>query len=488
MQKHNKYLVWTIWIATIAFIGAGFVGWGSYDFGAKAGNVAKVGSIEIKQSRLNMTYSNLYNRYNEMFRGQFDEKKAKEMGLVQQAFATLETQAKLLNYAKDMGIIVSDDEVAQTLESIKAFQDKNGKFDRSAYNMYLKSQRLIAKTFEDTLRDELTISKLLELMNLPVLPLEKEAIGAALSVADKITYKVLTAQDVNLTITDDALKTYWEQHKESYKTPQRYTLAIIWTDSSDTPVTDEELKSFYETNSFNYTDPQGKQLSLEEAKDAVTRDLKLKKTKKSAQKAYIAFKKGKRNNDETLTLPTGDARLSNEIWSELAQRQTGEILKPKIVNNRYATVKIVKVEEPQVMPFEEAKELVREDYRSEAKKEALVKLSEKVLKQMDKYDTKTTNFMTLDHFDNLDQLNHEESLQFLQKLFTSLKEKGMINVSNKVVVYTIAEQKLLPMDENQTKRVEKTATTVKSRVFENNFIKTLDTKYPTEVFMGGLTN
>ena len=45
MQKHNKYLVWTIWIATIAFIGAGFVGWGSYSFGSKAGNVAKVGDV-----------------------------------------------------------------------------------------------------------------------------------------------------------------------------------------------------------------------------------------------------------------------------------------------------------------------------------------------------------------------------------------------------------------------------------------------------------
>jgi len=488
MQKHNKYLVWTIWIATIAFIGAGFVGWGSYDFGAKAGNVARVGSIDIKQSKLNMAYSNLYNRYNEMFQGQFDEAKAKEMGLVQQAFATLATQAKLLNYAKDIGIIVSDEEVAHALESIKAFQDKSGKFDRNAYNMYLKSQRLIAKTFEDTLRDELTINKLLGLMNLPALPLEEESIGAAINVSDKIAYKVLTEQDVNLTITDEELKAYWEQHKTEYKTPQKFTVAIVWTTSSDTPVTDEELKNFYETNSFNYTDAQGKQLTLDEAKEKVTQDLKLKKTKKRAQKAYIAFKKGKRDSDEILVLPQGDAKLSKEIWSKLGEKQAGDILKPKVVNDRYATVKLVKIEEPQVMSFDQAKEAVRQAYQSEAKQKALFKLAEEVVENMDKYDTKTTNFITLNHFDNLDQLNREESLQFLQKLFTSLKEKGMINVSNKVVVYNIVEQKLLPVDENQTKQVKQTAETIKSRVFENNFIKVLDTKYPTEVFMGGLTN
>ncbi len=28
MQRHKKWLVITIWISTIAFVGAGFVGWG----------------------------------------------------------------------------------------------------------------------------------------------------------------------------------------------------------------------------------------------------------------------------------------------------------------------------------------------------------------------------------------------------------------------------------------------------------------------------
>ena len=76
MQKHNKYLVWTIWIATIAFIGAGFVGWGSYSFGTKAGNVAKIGDIEIPQTKLNRVYSNIYSQYNEAMQGQLDDKKA----------------------------------------------------------------------------------------------------------------------------------------------------------------------------------------------------------------------------------------------------------------------------------------------------------------------------------------------------------------------------------------------------------------------------
>ncbi len=139
MQKHNKYLVWTIWVATIAFIGAGFVGWGSYSFGSKAGNVAKVGDIEIKQTKLNMVYSNIYNQYNQAMQGTLDDKKAQEMGLIKQAFARLATQAKILNFAKDLGIIVSDTEVAQKLQTLRAFQ-KDGVFVKEIYDGYLKSQ------------------------------------------------------------------------------------------------------------------------------------------------------------------------------------------------------------------------------------------------------------------------------------------------------------------------------------------------------------
>jgi len=487
MQKHNKYLVWTIWVATITFIGAGFVGWGSYDFSGKAGSVAKVGEIEIKQSKLNMAYSNLYSRYNELFQGNFDEAKAKEMGLVQQAFSTLETQAKLLNYAQELGVVVSDDEVAKALESIKGFQ-RDGSFDRTVYDAYLKSRRLKAKTFEETLREELIIAKLLNLLRIDALPLEEEVLLSAINIADKVKYRVLSENDINITTDETELKKFWESKKEEFLTPKRFELEILWTDSSAAEVSDEELKSFYETNSFNYTDSQGKQLSFEEAKTQLTRDLKLKKTKKQAQRDYIAFKKGQKEATQTVTLDHGDNTLSKAVWDEIVQKNGGDILKPKVVNNRYATVKIVSVTQPRVMTFDEARARVLPLYLSQAKRDALNKLADQTLKTISESNATVSDFMSLSKYDNLDGLNSQESLQFLQKLFTSLEEKGIISVANKVVVYEITEQKHLSADENQKAKMAETVNTVKQRIFESNLLKILDTKYPTEVYMGGLTN
>jgi len=487
MQKHNKYLVWTIWVATIAFIGAGFVGWGSYSFGSKAGNVAKVGDIEIGQTKLNMVYSSIYNQYNEAMQGTLDDKKAKELGLIKQAFARIETQAKILNLAKDLGVIVSDNEVAQRLQKIPSFQ-KDGVFNKEFYDGYLKAQRLKAKVFESTLREELTIQKTLALLTVPGLAFEEKAIAAAMNVSDKLAYKVLTEADLTFTADEAQVKSFWELQKENFMTTQMYDLSVVWTESKEATVTEDEIKAHYEVNSFNYTNATGKQLTFEEAKELATKDLKLKKTKKSAQKAYIAFKKGQIENSEKITLPLGDLKLSTEIWNTLKEKSVGDIVKPKVVADTYATVKIDNIVLPRVKTYEEAKEEVTKIYAVQAKKEALLALAESTLKDFDQSNAIISDFVKMEENVNLQPLNNQESLQFLQKLFTSSKEKGIISVENKVVVYNILEQKLLPMDENQTESVKQTVNKLKQNTFESNLIKMLNEKYPTEVYMGGLTN
>jgi len=487
MQKHNKYLVWTIWVATIAFIGAGFVGWGSYSFGTKAGNVAKVGEIEIPQTKLNMVYSSIYRQYNEAMQGRLDDKKAQEMGLIRQAFAQLETQARILNFAKESGIIVSDAEVAKRLQEIRSFQ-KDGVFNKEIYEGYLKSQRLKAKSFEATLREEIVIGKTLSLLTVEGLPFEEETISAGMNVSDKLAYKVLTNGDLDFEIDETKVKEYWAMQKENFMTTQTYDLSIVWTESKDTAVTDEEIKTHYDTNSFNYTDAEGKQLPFEEAKVLASKDLKVKKTKKAAQKAYIAFKKGKVDNSEKIILPQNDPTLSADIWNTLKEKSAGDILKPKVVSDRYATVKIENIVLPKIKTYEEAKDEVILLYSEQAKKEALLALAESTLDNFDQSTAIISDYVKLEENVNLKPLNNQESLQFLQKLFTSTKEKGIISVLDKVIVYNILEQKLPPTDSNQTILVKQTVNKLKQNTFESNLIKMLTKKYPTEVYMGGLTN
>ncbi len=485
MQKHNKYLVWTIWVATIAFIGAGFVGWGSYKYGSKASAVGQVGDIEISNAKLNLTYQNLYERYNEIYQGKFDEAQAKKMGLVKQAFDSLASEAQLLNLAEQYGIVVSDKELADYIAGMRAFQE-NGVFNQTVYNTYLQNRRLKSSTFESILKDELVVQKVLGLLEYPAVTFENRTIASALSIEDKIGYKVLSPDAMEVALTDDAIKKAWEADKEQYLTPRRYALALVWTDTRSIPVTDEEVQAFYDKNSFNYVADDGAQLPLDQVRERVIKDLRIKKGKKQALLDYIAVKKGKKELNETKKLPLNDPTLSKELWETIAQSDSGTLLKPKAVGTRYATVKVLQVEEPAPMPFAEAKDAVARQLKRAKAVEMMEQKAEALLTDIDKAELTTSDYLSLTKNVTLFPLNQQESLQFLDKLFTSSGKKGIIRLSNRMVVYKIVDQRVNTVDENLTKNVQNEADQIKKRVFENALFKKLSEQYPVKAYAKGL--
>jgi len=487
MQKHNRYLVWTIWIATIAFIGAGFVGWGNNKIGSTAGSIAKVGDIEISQVKLNMAYRRIYNQYNEMLQGKLDDKKANELGIIKKAFSQLATQAKLLNFANSFGVIVSKEELNVKIHQIKAFQ-KDNKFNREFYNRYLSSQRLKPKEFESSLEDDLKIAKLLKLFNLKPLAFELEAIGSGMNVSDKIAYNILSIKDINITIDDKKLKEFWTTQKDGLLTDKKYKLSMLWTPTKDTNVTENEIKEFYNANSFNYTDAKGTQLSFEKAKIQATKDLKIKKTKRVAKIEYVNFKNNKSKNVQNMTLSVGNFRLNDTVWKEIESKKVGELIKPKVVGSRYVSIKINEIIEPRIKTFKEAKAQISNRYSTQEKKKELLKIAEKSLKDFNQSSAIISDFIKLDENLTIKSLNKQDSLEFGQKLFTSSKEKGLISVNDSIVVYKIIKQKIAQIDAKHKKLVEDTLKKLKNSTFETNLMRLLDKKYQIQTYREGLTN
>ncbi|MBN2826107.1 MAG: peptidylprolyl isomerase [Campylobacterales bacterium] len=489
MQKHNKYLIVTIWVATIAFIGAGFVGWGSYNYGSKSGTIAQVGDVEIPQAKWQLTYQNLYEQYNYMFKGKFDDEQAKKMNLQGQAFNSVVTQAKLLNLANEFGIIVSNQELKEEIYSIRGFQ-KDGVFSSEIYNQYLKNIRLKASVFEEIVRDDVKINKLFNLLNVDSVDFEQSILASAMNLADKIAYRVITPSDkeININIDEKELKKYWEANKNEYLTPKRYIFDVLWTPTKDTQYSQAELDEYYKNNSFNYIDDNGTQLSLEEAKEEVVRDLKLKKSKKSAQRAYIDFKKNKVQKSETFTLDVNSPKFSKALWEEITKKAVGDILKPKIVDNQYATLKIVEIKEPQLMQFEEAREKVVKKYENFQIFSQMKQIANNTLNNIkDNNVTIISDYLTLGSPNELENLSVEESNQFLSQLFKTVEAKGMITIGNKIIVYNIIDQKLSDNNEsNNGQIILDTMNKMKDSDFQKNLLKELDNRYKIKTFVKGL--
>ena len=480
MQNNNKFTVIVMWIAALSFILSTAVIGGSA--GLRSNNIGQVGDIKLSKDTFQMEYSQLFERYNQMMQGKFDEKQAKQMGLQSQVIRNMAAQAKLLNLAKEFGIIVTEEEAAKELASYPAFQT-DGKFDRKIYDTYLQNRGLSHETFETNLMNQLSIQKTFKLLNAETLENEYNAFKVAFEVADKLKYTLLTNKDVNISIDDKKLKEFWEPRKEQYKTATQYTLEVQWTETKDTPVTDKEVEEYYNKNRFNYTDKDGKILEFKEVKEWVKEATKVAKSKKTALKRYVQLKKGELSADETLTLNINDQKLSKKLWQEISNHAKGELIKPKVVNNRYASVKIVNIVEPITKTFEEVKAIIAPIYQIEAEKKELFILAKEKLTNIDKEALNVSNFITLENIEQQNfGINKQETSNFISKLFTSEEEKGIIPIGSKVMVYKIIEQKLIPLENNETKKVRESANMVKNQSFQSSLMKMLDKKYPTELY------
>ena len=480
MQKNNKFLIITIWIATISFIFTGATA--GFSFGIKSNSIGKVGDIELKRDRFAMDYENLFNRYNQMMQGKFDQDQAKKMGLEQQVLDSMATQAKILNLAKDFGIVVTDEETGAKLAEIPSFQT-NGVFDRTVYNTFIDNSRFQQDVFEDSFKDQLIIEKVFAMLSSKGLENEYKSFQIAFEVADKLKYTVLTNDDVNITVNDKKLQKYWETRKEQYKTVKQYTLDVQWTETKDTEVTEKEITEFYEKNKFNYTDKDGKLLALADVKSFLIEDVKVKVAHKPAYKRYLEFQKGKTEKTETLTLDENDPKLSPALWAEIIKGKNNDFIKPKAVDKRYATIKIVKTVEPKIKTFEQVKEMITPLYKKEANKEAISTLAESRLSTIDSRETNVSGFITLNNAETQNLgLNKQETLNFVSKLFTSEVEKGIIPIRSKVIVYKIIKQKLIKLENNNTSELYENTDKVKNQSFEASLIKKLDKMYHTEFY------
>ncbi|WP_304546274.1 peptidylprolyl isomerase [Sulfurimonas microaerophilic] len=484
MQRHKKWLIITIWISTIAFVGAGFVGWGQYNYGDKAGAVAKVGEVEISMGELQKSYSRLYQQYAQMFQGNFDEERAKQFGLQQQALQQLINQALLVNLAQSYNLSINDQELYDQLKQDKNFFN-NGVFDKEVYKQVLSQNRLSIAEYEQELRKQLLIQKTISLLNVKTSKNEAKILDTLLSISDKIEYKVLSTEEINIEIKDEDLKSFWLTMQNKFMNEVSYNVKFIKQENVTATYDDATIADHYQDNKNHFKDNDGKILSLEEAKDAVIAELNAAATKKAALRTFVDYKNGKL--DKTVTI--NEAVVSNnknpfnaEVLQKLSTTaMTKPFIKPINVDGVYYSFELVKVNPATPKTFEQAKSKVLPFYIDQKKKEKILELANNSVAV---FKGQKSEFLTMESVGKLASLNDMESAEFLQKLFTSDKKRSFVTLqSGKIVLFNILEQKLLKNSNNDQADV---VARLKTSIFSEGLIKTLQNRYKTEIFIQGL--
>lgn len=472
MQKHKKYLVVTIWVSTIAFVGAGFVGWGAYDFNkSRATSIAKVGNIDISYQRFQQAYSQLFNYYSQMSGRQLSEDEANQLGLANAAVQGLIRETLLLNYAADLGLVVSDEELINELIKTPSFQ-KDGVFDTKTYQSALQRAQITPKEYENELRDNLLIKKLFDAIGLKADNTAEQALSADMFMSDTIKARVILASAPQ--INEDEIKQSWEKSKDLYLSSQKYELDTHFIAPENNASIDENaLKAYYEENRSDYKDKDDKIMPYEQAKDAVAADFAFKNAKRGALEEYLKIKKGEKQTSANMLIDTntpGDFPLA-----ELKDAKEGDTLKPFEYKGGYLIVKLAKIIAPSPKSYEDARADVLGALQTKKMRENLEASAKEALEKKDGLNTQIK--LTKDSDEAILDLNNEQSTEFISKVFASSSKDGYVLLEDRAVVYEIVEQSLLNENKQFASLIASNAAAIKTAQLEQGLIDTLQKRY-----------
>jgi len=152
--------------------------------------LVRVNGFDIRQNEFSLAYKGVLESYKQVFKGEIPDGMSKMV--VNTTLQQLINQRLLIDAAQKMGLRVSDEELAKTIENSKQFQ-KDGKFDRSAYRDYFLPtfQRETGLNYEDLLRNELLAKKIDDLLHSSVKVSPKEAQDAYRLNKTKFTFQVI---------------------------------------------------------------------------------------------------------------------------------------------------------------------------------------------------------------------------------------------------------------------------------------------------------
>jgi parvulin-like peptidyl-prolyl isomerase len=212
-----------------------FIFWGVGSFRGADKVVGEVGSYEITVTEYQETYRKLLDFYRQLYKDRFDENVLKELKLRERTMDQLVDKYLLLIAAKELDVMVTDQEFSDQLASVEAFR-RDGKFSKAQYIEVLKRTGLDPKKFEESERTAMLAGKVSSII---------KDCGVRVSEADAWDAYVKEKGQVNLgfevidpalyrgkvNVTEKELNDLYEKEKGNFRTENTYRLKLLAIDA-----------------------------------------------------------------------------------------------------------------------------------------------------------------------------------------------------------------------------------------------------------------
>lgn len=282
MRRYAKSWFVSLAIGAIVVV---FVFWGIGSFqSSRFQSVATVNGESITLPEYLKTYNTLLRTYQEKMGGEASEEMLKKLRLPEMAVNQLIERTLLLQAARNLGIIVTDEELRQHIQRYPAFQDEHG-FNQKRYVALLGRNRLTPADFEAGERQQLILQKVVQLISsfAKVSEAELQELFRLEREMVEVDYLVVkpTKYAAGQTASDAEVTAFYEAHKEQFRVPEkvqvRYVLLRDQDLAAQVKISEEEIKEYYQEHGEEFVRPKVidvRQILLAEPAKAAVADKK----------------------------------------------------------------------------------------------------------------------------------------------------------------------------------------------------------------------
>jgi peptidyl-prolyl cis-trans isomerase D len=247
-------------LLTITFA---FFGLDSYLQSSAENYAAKVNDAEISPAQHDRTYQQMLTRMRQALGEGFDP------GLVDESLIKRNSLTKLINEelisqaADSAGLAVSEKQLASQIVSVEEFK-QDGEFSKDRYTQVLRYQGMAPEQFEWQLSKEIVANQLKAGIILTASGPE-DALRRAYALQGQLrrfNFMVIpeSAVDSELTVGDQEIQDYYQNHAEQFKTEERVKVQYLELKASELKVAqsvdEEQIKALYAEHRDKYVTPE----------------------------------------------------------------------------------------------------------------------------------------------------------------------------------------------------------------------------------------
>lgn len=260
MRKHASSWIIKFLLAAIIVV---FIPWGVQRYtSGRSGRVAEVNGSIITLDDYRNTYQNLVEQVRQSFGNNVNDEFMQTLQLPKRALDQLIDRALMLQAAEKLQIQVSDEELAEAIGSITAFQTA-GVFDNQRYLNILSSSQLSPENFENQQREAISVNKLQNFIsgNIKVSDIEAQQWYKFNNAEVDIDFMLLEPQQMKgIEPTADEIQAHFEANKEDYKTDPELKIRYVYLNpknyETQGTISAEDISEYYESNIEQFKSPQ----------------------------------------------------------------------------------------------------------------------------------------------------------------------------------------------------------------------------------------